>query len=229
MDVARSSSTGNRRNYASLLARHARELTGQKHLCLAGGVALNCVANGLISREKIFEELWIQPAAGDAGGALGRRRSRPGASAQGNTIRATRFQVIRCNRPCWDQLFPMAKSKLSCGPTVPVFQKMEKSSLLDYTIELLQAEKVIGWFQGRMEFGPRALGNRSILGDARSSRMQSIMNLKVKFRESFRPFAPVVLRERVRRIILSWMPSSPYMLPAVAPVKRNCANHLQQT
>ena len=198
-----------------LLAHHARELTGLKNLCLAGGVALNCVANGLILREKIFDRLWIQPAAGDAGGALG-------------AALAAWFSHSK-NARVADHPDSMQAALLGPGfsddeiATVlrshgAVHQKFEKDALLDFTVEKLKAEKVIGWFQGRMEFGPRALGNRSILGDARSSKLQSVMNLKVKFRESFRPFAPIVRRERVADYF-ELENESPYML-LVAPVKK---------
>jgi carbamoyltransferase len=197
------------------LARHARAATGLNCLCLAGGVALNCVANGRILRENIFDRLWIQPAAGDAGGALGAALTawhrHPEAPA-------------RISRP------PDAMQSSLLGPEYSdaeiesvlrqhgaVFQRLEKAALLDFTVGRLRAGKVVGWFQGRMEFGPRALGNRSILGDARSPAMQSVMNLKVKFRESFRPFAPIVRRERVSDYFELTV-DSPYML-LVAPVK----------
>jgi len=197
------------------LARHARELTGHKNLCLAGGVALNCVANGLILREKIFDHIWIQPAAGDAGGALGAALA----------VWHQAENPPAAPKPKGDA---MLGSLLGPGYTDneiettlkshdAVYQKLETIALLDFTVHLLQTERVIGWFQGRMEFGPRALGCRSILGDARSPRMQSVMNLKVKFRESFRPFAPIVRRERVADYF-ELDAESPYML-IVAPVK----------
>jgi carbamoyltransferase len=197
------------------LARQVRAVTGSHNLCLAGGVALNCVANGLILREKIFDRLWIQPAAGDAGGALGAalaawhlhpeappRTAAPGDSMQ-SALLGPGFSDEEIEAVLRDQ--------------GAVFQKLERPALLDFTVGLLQAEKVVGWFQGRMEFGPRALGNRSILGDARSPKMQSVMNLKVKFRESFRPFAPLVRRERVGDYF-EMEADSPYML-FVAPLK----------
>ena len=199
------------------LARHAREVTGSRNLCLAGGVALNCVANGLILREKIFDRIWIQPAAGDAGGALGaalaawHRRSRGAAREPPAIGDAMQSSLARVRN------FPTKKSKPCSGRTARFFKKLEGPALLDFTVELLKAEKVVGWFQGRMEFGPRALGNRSILGDARSPKMQSVMNLKVKFRESFRPFAPVVRRERVADYF-ELDADSPYML-FMAPVR----------
>ena len=198
------------------LARHARAVTGHKNLCLAGGVALNCVANGSILRERIFERLWIQPAAGDAGGALGAalavwhqresktasRRPKAGDAMQGSLL-----------GPEFSE--PEVEAVLNSHGAV--FERLDDAGLLDRTVALLQQEKVIGWVQGRMEFGPRALGNRSILGDARSPKMQSVMNLKVKFRESFRPFAPVVRRERAGDYF-DLDADSPYML-LVAPVR----------
>lgn len=198
------------------LARHAQELTGQRNLCMAGGVALNCVANGKILREKIFDQLWIQPAAGDAGGALG-----------------AALAVLHMNR---DHPQPRTPSKPDAmqgsflGPAFPedeieavlkshhaTYRKLDRSALLDEVAELLGDEKIVGWFQGRMEFGPRALGHRSILGDPRSPKMQSILNLKVKFRESFRPFAPAVLLEHASELF-ELDGASPYML-MVAPVR----------
>ena len=177
------------------LARHARELTGQKNLCLAGGVALNCVANGKILQEQIFDEIWIQPAAGDAGGALGAALAEWHAQPGEGTARPAGTDTMQgaLLGPSFsnDEIERVLRDR---GAT---YQKFETDALLDFTVDLLKKEKVVGWFQGRMEFGPRALGNRSILGDARSPAMQSVMNLKVKFRESFRPFAPIVLRERV--------------------------------
>ncbi len=213
MDVARSIQLVTQ-EIMLLLARHAREVTGQKNLCLAGGVALNCVANGIIHSEKIFEQIWIQPAAGDAGGALGAalaawhapkehtRVSVPADSMQASLL-GPEFSD--------DEIDAILRSHSA------IFHRREKDALLDFTVGLLKAEKVIGWFQGRMEFGPRALGNRSILGDARSVKMQSVMNLKVKFRESFRPFAPIVRRERVKDYFELDV-RSPYML-LVAPIK----------
>jgi carbamoyltransferase len=200
------------------LARHAREITGQKNLCLAGGVALNCVANGVILREKIFDRIWIQPAAGDAGGALGAalavwhgqagESGRPHGTNNGDSMR-------------WALLGPEYSPheiEAVLQAHQAVYERLDESALLARAVELLQQEKILGWFQGRMEFGPRALGNRSILGDPRSPRMQSMMNLKVKFRESFRPFAPVVRRERLSDYFELDV-DSPYML-LVAPVKK---------
>jgi carbamoyltransferase len=214
MDVARSIQVVTEEVMIKL-ARHAREVTGSPHLCMAGGVALNCVANGLIWREKIFDRLWIQPAAGDAGGALGA---------------ALAAWFSSSDAPAREPGFNDAMQSALLGPEFSdeeietnlrssgaIFKKLEPSALLDFTVDVLQAGNVIGWFQGRMEFGPRALGNRSILGDARSPQMQSVMNLKVKFRESFRPFAPIVRRERATDYF-DLDTDSPYML-LVAPIK----------
>ena len=202
------------------LARHARAVTGQKNLCLAGGVALNCVANGRILREKIFDRLWIQPAANDAGGALGAVLAAWHAQERGKPAPADENPLSKKDAMLGSLLGP-GYSDEEVEATLKshgaVYQRLSPEALLDFTVDLLKAEKVVGWFQGRMEFGPRALGSRSILGDARSPRMQSVMNLKVKFRESFRPFAPVVRRERVADYFELDV-ESPYML-LVAPVK----------
>ncbi len=197
------------------LARHARDETGLKNLCMAGGVALNCVANGRILREKIFERIWIQPAAGDAGGALGA---------------ALAIWHLHKEHPQPRQIVrPDAMQGSFLGPEFSddeieavlreheaVYQKMETDTLFDTVADLLANEKIVGWVQGRMEFGPRALGHRSILGDPRSPQMQSVLNLKVKFRESFRPFAPAVLLERAAEFFELEVESA-YML-LVAPV-----------
>jgi carbamoyltransferase len=199
------------------MAAHAHRQTGSRNLCLAGGVALNCVGNGRILRESAFERIWIQPASGDAGGALG----------------AALF--------VWHQLLgnervPKEPDGQRGSLLGPAFGSAEIESLLrgnnavyrhfangdglcEATARLAADGKVIGWMQGRMEFGPRALGSRSILGDARNPSMQSLMNLKIKFRESFRPFAPIVLRERAHEYFeMKPGEESPYML-IVAPVR----------
>ncbi len=197
--------------------RFAHKVTGKKNLCLAGGVALNCVGNGVILREGPFENVWIQPAAGDAGGALGaaqfiwynllenerkvvqpddQRASLLGPRFSNDEIR----EVLEANKADFEEY------------------KTEKE-LVERVSELLADENVVGWFHGPMEFGPRALGSRSIIGDARSPNMQSVMNLKIKFRESFRPFAPIVLRERASDYFdIDKDKDSPYML-IVAPVR----------
>jgi len=198
------------------LARALHRETGEKHLCLAGGVALNCVANGRLLREGPFENIWIQPAAGDAGGALGaalavwhglhegERRV-----VAGDTMRGAYLGPRFTAREAADELSGLGAR----------YQRLEDDDLLARLAKLLEAGNVIGWFQGRMEFGPRALGGRSIIGDPRSTRMQSVMNLKIKYRESFRPFAPSVLNECVDEYFQLDRPS-PYML-LVANVREN--------
>jgi carbamoyltransferase len=199
------------------MAHHIHQQTGQKHLCLAGGVALNCVANGRLLREGPFESLWIQPAAGDAGGALGAalfcwhqlldhpRTAQPGDSQQGSLLGPAASDAdVR-------EYLDRVEAKYVAFD--------DDDTLCTYVADLLANEKVVGWVQGRMEFGPRALGCRSILGDARSRAMQSVMNLKTKFRESFRPFAPSVLADRVaEHFAIEPGTPSPYML-LVAPVR----------
>lgn len=202
------------------LARHACDRAGERRLCLAGGVALNCVANGRILREAGVSGLWIQPAAGDAGGALGAalaawydpngRRREP--LARSHLGRGDAMQGALLG-----PAFTESQIEAVLRQHRAVYQRMSHDALLARTVELLSQEHVVGWFQGRMEFGPRALGNRSILADPRSARIQSTLNLKVKFRESFRPFAPVVLRERVKDYF-ELEADSPYML-LVAPVR----------
>ena len=183
--------------------------TGKKNLCLAGGVALNCVANGRLLRDGRFERIWIQPAAGDAGGALGAALA---------AYHSFKGQPRKPNR-CCDNMkgsylgpeFSQVEIERRLTATRAKYMVLGDDELLDACADALESEKAVGWFQGRMEFGPRALGGRSILGDARSPKMQSMLNLKVKFRESFRPFAPSVLREHV----CEWFEldqDSPYML-----------------
>ncbi|MCA1629132.1 MAG: carbamoyltransferase, partial [Acidobacteria bacterium] len=203
------------------MARQARKETGEKNLCLAGGVALNCVGNGRILREGMFENVWIQPAAGDAGGSLG------AALSVWHQYLGNARDVARV---CGGHADGMRGSYLGpefAGGEIQSFldsvgasyRRVERSELAETVAALLAREKVVGWFSGRMEFGPRALGARSILGDPRSPRMQSQMNLKIKFRESFRPFAPSVLRERVHEYF-ELDCDSPYML-LVAPVREH--------
>ena len=199
------------------MARHAHAQTGAKNLCLAGGVALNCVGNGRIQREGPFESLWIQPAADDAGGALGVALF-AWHQLLGNPrqVSAQDSQAGSLLGPCYgdEEIRAFLDSTRADYEFVS-----DETTLCDIIAEEIEAGHVIGWFQGRMEFGPRALGARSILGDARSSEMQSVMNMKVKFRESFRPFAPVVLREHVQDYFdIPGGQESPYML-LVAPVK----------
>jgi carbamoyltransferase len=214
------------------MAQRAHRDTGARYLCLAGGVALNCVGNGRILREGPFEELWIQPAAGDAGGAVGvalalwhRYLGQPRRSVEVAGRWVPRRQWTGAGLPPYDDGMKGAL----LGPSFPESEigawlasrgyparQWPRETLAQHIAGLLAEERVVGLLQGRMEFGPRALGTRSILGDPRSPRMQSIMNLKIKFRESFRPFAPAVLREQVA----DWFQldaESPYML-LVAPV-----------
>ncbi|MGB0681354.1 MAG: carbamoyltransferase [Magnetovibrionaceae bacterium] len=190
------------------LARGIREETGQKNLCLAGGVALNCVANGKLQRENIFERLWIQPAAGDAGGALGAALNAwHGFHDGARTVNGSDAMAGSYLGPVFEQ--SDIEARLTAAGAV--FKVVDDNGLIDGVAQALADEKAIGWFQGRMEFGPRALGGRSILGDPRSPHMQKTLNLKVKYRESFRPFAPSVLREDVA----DWFEldgDSPYML-----------------
>jgi len=199
------------------MARTARDLTGSQNLCLAGGVALNCVGNGRILREGPFEDIWIQPAAGDAGGALG----------VAELIWHRHCQQPRSVTPGKDTM-KGAYLGPSFGPDVirafldsvgATYHRLGERELIERTAELIDTQNVVGWFEGRMEFGPRALGARSILGDPRSPKMQEQMNLKIKFRESFRPFAPSVLRERVSDYF-ELDRDSPYML-LVAPVRED--------
>jgi carbamoyltransferase len=196
------------------LARSIRKETGAKNLCLAGGVALNCVANGKVLREKIFDGIWIQPAAGDAGGALGAalaayhlQLKQPRKVQAGDAMKGAYLG------PSFEESDIEARLR-KVGAR---FKKVSHDEMVKLCVEALSAEKALGWFQSRMEFGPRALGSRSILADARSRNMQSTLNLKIKYRESFRPFAPIVLRDKVSE----WFEidtDSPYML-LVAPVK----------
>ena len=198
------------------MARSLHQETGLENLCLAGGVALNCVGNGRLLREGPFKRLWIQPAAGDAGGALGvaqlawhrylkqPRKVTPGRDAMKGAYLGPSFS------PAEIEAF-LAKIGAS-------YQKLDRATMMVRVAEQLASEKIVGWFNGRMEFGPRALGCRSILGDPRSPRMQAQMNLKIKFREGFRPFAPSVLRDHVSEYF-ELDCDSPYML-LVAPVKQ---------
>ncbi|HLD49605.1 MAG TPA: carbamoyltransferase [bacterium] len=196
------------------IARHIHRQTGQKNLCLAGGVALNCVANGRILREGPFEKLWIQPAAGDAGGALGAALF-TWHQYLGNPRKASARDTMQGSY--LGPSFPSEEIESFLKTENIPYTRLADEEIPDKIADLIAQEKVIGWFQGKMEFGPRALGSRSILGDARSSKMQETMNLKIKFRESFRPFAPSVLKEKVSDYF-EMDSESPYML-LVAPVK----------
>ncbi len=204
------------------MARYARELTGCENLCMAGGVALNCVANGKLLRSGIFEDVFVQPAAGDAGGALGaalfvhyqlldsERKADPGDSCKGSLL-GPKFSNEE------------VRAELDAAGAKYEFIE-DEAALLETVAGEVASEKVVGWFAGRMEFGPRALGCRSIIGDPRSPAMQTQMNLRIKFRESFRPFAPVVLREEVSNYF-DHEGDSPYML-MVADVKKELQREL---
>lgn len=198
------------------LARGAARTTGEKNLCLAGGVALNCVANGKLLREKIFDHLWIQPAAGDAGGALG-----AALGAYHIMLNQPRQVIGSLDSMKGSYLGPefsqqeITERLTHCGA---VFEILTENELVEKTAQALADGKAVGWMNGRMEFGPRALGGRSIIADPRSPTMQKLLNLKVKYRESFRPFAPSVLREDVAQ----WFEiddDSPYMLLVADVVK----------
>ncbi|MDC3381466.1 carbamoyltransferase [Gammaproteobacteria bacterium] len=199
------------------LAKGIAKETGERNLCLAGGVALNCVANGILFREKIFDNIWIQPAAGDAGGALG-------AALSTWYLHHKKERITSKERDAMKGAFlgpeftdtEIEAELAACGAT---FKKLSEEELIDAVSTALADEKAVGWMQGRMEFGPRALGGRSIIADPRSPVIQKQLNLKVKYRESFRPFAPSVLREDVSE----WFEhatDSPYML-LVADVKED--------
>ncbi len=210
------------------MARHVYKETGLKNLCLAGGVALNCVGNGRLLREGPFENIWIQPAAGDAGGALG-------------AALFVWYQYLE-NKRITDNNKDFQKGSY-LGPqfnnghildylnrnNIPYIE-LHDEEIPERIADLIAAQKVIGWFQGRMEFGPRALGSRSIIGDARSPKMQEIMNLKIKFRESFRPFAPSVIKERASEFFKIDR-ESPYMLlvaPVTERIRRQVSEEKQQ-
>ena len=205
------------------LARSIAKDNESKNLCMSGGVALNCVANGKILKEKIFENIWIQPAAGDAGGALGaalalwhKELKQERLTSLKDNMRGSYLGPSFNNDEILDKLTTLGAD----------FEKLSEEDLLKITAKELSKEKIIGWFQGRMEFGPRALGARSIIADPRSETMQKKLNLKVKFRESFRPFAPSVIRED----LTDWFDldcDSPYML-LVADVKNNIKKEMTE-
>jgi len=201
------------------MARYSRAVTGKRNLCMAGGVALNCVANGKILEQKIFDDIWIQPASGDAGGALG-------------AALYVWHRVLGNDRKVSE-----GKDSMSGAALGPAYSRDEIKAFLDengipyteligaaretYLANALAEEKIVGLLQGRMEFGPRALGFRSIIADARSQKMQSFLNLSTKFRESFRPFAPIVLREDVADYF-EVVEESPYMLIVANVKKERC-------
>ena len=201
------------------LVKNISQETGENNLCLAGGVALNCVANGIIMKKKYFKNIWIQPAAGDSGGALG-------AALCAWHLHFKKDRKIYNNKDLMkgSLLGPEFKDKIiefelsKCGAN---YERLSNSQLIKRIVDNLSNEKVIGWMQGRMEFGPRALGSRSIIADPRSSKMQKLLNLKIKYRESFRPFAPSILSEKVNE----WFDidqDSPYMLLVTNLKKDKC-------
>ncbi|MCF2948107.1 carbamoyltransferase [Paraglaciecola aquimarina] len=202
------------------IAQYAKTMTNSKNLCLAGGVALNCVANGRLLKESGFDKIWIQPASGDAGTALGAAlhhvySCKPRTVERENT---DSMQGSYLGPQFSDENIEKALIKLDLS-----FTKLKPDTLIEQTASLLKNDKVIGWFQGRMEFGPRALGNRSIIGNAQSPNLQKQMNLKIKFRESFRPFAPSVLEEDVEHYFQLQCPS-PYMLLVATVNQDRCLN-----
>jgi len=208
------------------LARYARRQTGEKNLCLAGGVALNCVANGKLLKAGIFDDIWIQPAAGDAGGALG------AALSVWHEYLGSARVVKDSDSMSGGYLgpaFAQGEVEQRLANAGANFEVLSDEEITSSTVSALTEEKAVGWMQGRMEFGPRALGGRSILGDARSPTMQKMLNLKVKYRESFRPFAPSIRREDLS----DWFDidtDSPYMLLVgdVLESRRLHANHPQE-
>ena len=206
------------------MATFAREVTDKKNLCLSGGVALNCVANGKLQSKKIFENIWIQPASGDAGGALG-------AALFANYQLLKKDRVVEKNDSMkGSYLGPRFENEevsvILNELKAPSHFFSDEDELLDQVCDAIEDEKIVGWFQGRMEFGPRALGGRSIIGDARSEKTQTQMNLSIKYRESFRPFAPSVLEEKTAEYFELDIPS-PYML-LVAPVKEKIRTPLSK-
>ena len=208
------------------IAKGIAKETGERNLCLAGGVALNCVANGILLREKIFDNIWIQPAAGDAGGALGAVLSVWYLHNHGERKIASSGDAMK--GAYLGPAFSDAEIEAELDACGAVYKKLSESDLIDKAATALANEKAVGWMQGRMEFGPRALGGRSIIADPRSPVMQKQLNLKVKYRESFRPFAPSILGEDVGE----WFEhdtDSPYML-LVADVQKDkrCAMTAQE-
>jgi carbamoyltransferase len=223
MDIARSIQVVTEEVVLRMVA-HVHRQTGMKKLCLAGGVGLNCVANGRILRESSFDDIWVQPAAGDAGGALGAALftwhqylgNKKSASGKGDLQKGSYLGPEFSPQYIRDYL-----DRKQVGYT-----ELTDEELFEKVADRINNQQVVGWFQGRMEYGPRALGNRSIIGDARSAKMQETINLKIKYRESFRPFAPSVLRERTADYF-QLDRESPYML-LVAPVKEEIRQELSE-
>ena len=205
------------------LAKSIKKETGLKNLCMAGGVALNCVANGKLLQEKIFEKIWIQPASGDAGSSIGGALlawhdflEKPRIPNPNDSMKGSYLGCKYSNNEIRNYLLSVNA----------VFEEYEDINLFEKVSKYLNEGKVIGWFSGPMEFGPRALGARSIIGDPRNEKMQSIMNLKIKYRESFRPFAPSVLEEDVSNQF-ELAEKSPYML-LVAPIKKELQKQMNE-
>ncbi|WP_143788316.1 carbamoyltransferase C-terminal domain-containing protein [Paraburkholderia phenazinium] len=208
------------------LAKSVRVQTGQTALCLAGGVSLNCIANGKLLKARIFDDIWVRPAAGDSGGALGAalagwhmEKKQPRKFTGVDSMKSALLGSSYSNDEVETAL-------MSCGA---VFRPVAESEMFDEVADLLAEGNVVGWFQGRMEFGPRSLGARAILGDARNVTMQSVLNLKIKNRESFRPFAPAILEEHVSAWFETDRPS-PYMLFVVdvARIRRRALSEQEQ-
>nr|WP_136252436.1 carbamoyltransferase [Ningiella ruwaisensis] len=234
MDIARSIQVVTEEIVLNI-AKRAKLLTGCEHLCMAGGVALNCVANGKLRLSGLFKDIWIQPAAGDAGSAVGAvlqvyhqalkgpRQAYKGAK-QTESLASAEQHDFKNDAMCGAYLgdaFSDEEILQACSEQALVTESLDDETLFNTVAELLTQEMVVGWFQGRMEFGPRALGNRSILGDPRSPSMQSQMNLKIKQRESFRPFAPAVLTEDVT-LWFDMHSASPYMLMVASLKQEHC-------
>ena len=207
------------------LSRSLHRETGLDNLCLAGGVALNCVANGRVIHEGPFENVWIQPAAGDAGGAVGAALAAN--HLNGDIPRPETSGTDSMNGSYLGPEYSDEEIRSFLDSVGASYDQPGEETYLSDVAAALADEKIVGWFQGRMEFGPRALGNRSILGDARSESMQQVLNLKIKYRESFRPFAPAVLREDTNKYF-DLSGESPYML-VVAPVKHERRNEIDET
>ncbi len=207
------------------ITRHVHKVTGQKNLCLAGGVALNCVGNGRILREGPFEHIWIQPASGDAGGALGAAYF--GWHQYLEKPRTANGKIDSMRGSFLGPEFSDVEIEAFLSKHKIPFVRLDDTELPEKIADLIAQEKVIGWFQGAMEFGPRALGGRSIIGDPRSPKMQEQMNLKIKFRESFRPFAPSIPFEKVSEYF-EMTAESPYML-LVAPVQKKWRREMSES
>ncbi|MCX7624600.1 MAG: carbamoyltransferase [Candidatus Sumerlaeaceae bacterium] len=198
------------------LARHIREQTGMRYLCMAGGVALNCVANAKVLEEAGFEDVWVQPAAGDAGGALG------AAFYLWNAVLGNP-RTFEMHHAYWGPEYSEEECRHCLDTLGACYRRLEPRELVREVAQLIAQNQVVGWFQGRMEFGPRALGSRSILADARDPKMKDTLNMKIKFREGFRPFAPSVLHERAPEFFeMNGLKKSPFMLfvANVRPDKR---------